>query len=178
MGDTANYSVKTNQKWILKWVQLTGRKRNRYESDRVDRTLHNTEECLVRSDERIIYQQWESSVSVYWSGLLVDESHFNCSMLVHAGLGSTTVGSPQAMLCWWFIASSASVDVQGSPFVCALLCSFIWSCDVHPVLCLCLLVWALIGDALFYTYIPHKCLYEKRLLYWLLGYAFSTLEWF
>ena len=46
---------------------------------------------------------------------------------------STTVASSQTMSCWWFIACSARADIQRSPFVSALLCSFKWRCNVRPV---------------------------------------------
>ena len=38
------------------------------------------------------------------------------------GSAFATVASFQAMSCWWFIAHSANVDSQGSPFASALLC--------------------------------------------------------
>ena len=49
------------------------------------------------------------------------------------GSASTTVASSQAMLWWWFIACSAKADIQGSPFVSALLCSLILICNVRPI---------------------------------------------
>ena len=80
--------------------------------------LHYTEKCLMGSDVlmRASYTGSRSPRHRYMWGSV-----------------STTVASSQAMSCWWFITCSARADIQGSPFVSTLLCSFKRRCNVRLV---------------------------------------------
>ena len=96
--------------------------------------LHYTEECLMGSDVlmRASYTGGRSPVSLFIG--LDSWRMYHALSARHRymwGSVSTTVASSQAMSCWWFITCSARADIQGSPFVSALLCSFKRRCNVR-----------------------------------------------
>ena len=96
--------------------------------------LHYTEECLMGSDVlmRASYTGGRSPVSLFIG--LDSWRMYHALSARHRytwGSVSTTVASSQAMPCWWFITCSARADIQGSPFVSTLLCSFKRRCNVR-----------------------------------------------